>query len=258
MPYIDARPIDLGFWTVQPFGVLVATAVLTGILLAVWFARREGLDVDQLTNYIASMFFFAFLGSFLAMRLIYNPAETFANPKLLLDFSSGMSSFGGFFGAIFGAVLWTRFAKRAGHGDPWPYIDAMVFGFPLGWIFGRAGCWVTFDHPGLPTDFFLAQYDKRGVLRHNLGFEEMLWTAGITAVFLVLARQRRPAGFYAGTLCLLYAPFRFLLDQLRTVDVRYFGLTPGQYGSLVLIAAGLLTLRYARSRPVDPASPAPG
>jgi prolipoprotein diacylglyceryltransferase len=39
-----------------------------------------------------------------------------------------------------------------------------------------------------------------------------------------------------------YAPGRFLLDYLRTQDVRYLGLTPGQYGSVVLFLFGIIVL----------------
>ena len=44
-------------------------------------------------------------------------------------------------------------------------------------------------------------------------------------------------------------PFRFLVDNLRVVDVRYLGLTPGQYGcvALMLVASPGLS-STARSR----------
>jgi phosphatidylglycerol:prolipoprotein diacylglycerol transferase len=45
-----------------------------------------------------------------------------------------------------------------------------------------------------------------------------------------------------GLLAVLYAPVRFLLDFLRFEDVRYFHLTPGQYGAATLLVVGVLIL----------------
>ena len=34
--------------------------------------------------------------------------------------------------------------------------------FPFGWIFGRLGCFLAYDHPGAPTTFFLGQKYRTG------------------------------------------------------------------------------------------------
>lgn len=64
----------------------------------------------------------------------------------------------------------------------------------------------------------------------------------IAVVFSVMGRDRRFTGFFIGALIIAYAPFRFGLDFLRIVDARYAGLTPAQYGSLALLASGVLIL----------------
>jgi hypothetical protein len=53
-------------------------------------------------------------------------------------------------------------------------------------------------------------------------------------------------------LALFYAPFRFSLDFMRKIDVRYVHFTPGQYGSLAVAAAGILILRRAHQRGLPP------
>ena len=124
--------------------------------------------------------------------------------------------------------------------------DAGVFGFPFGWLFGRTGCFITHDHPGRVTDFFLAvdNYRGAGEPRHDLGLYEVFWSIAVVALFLFLARTRRRPGFYMALFCLLYAPVRFGLDFLRATpehggDIRYAGLTPGQYGSIALLLTGV-------------------
>jgi prolipoprotein diacylglyceryltransferase len=65
--------------------------------------------------------------------------------------------------------------------------------------------------------------------------------------FLALDRKPRAAGFFLIAFPLLYVPARFLLDFLRIGDVRYFGLTPGQYaGIAVFLASVFLMIRVPR------------
>jgi phosphatidylglycerol:prolipoprotein diacylglycerol transferase len=108
-------------------------------------------------------------------------------PLSLLMVWGGLSSFGGFFGGVLGAILYLR--KR---GVPSiPYLEAGFFGFVPVWILGRLGCTIAFDHPGQPTDFFLGMADSARVIRHNLGFYEMLYTVLLTVILYGL-RNFRP------------------------------------------------------------------
>jgi phosphatidylglycerol:prolipoprotein diacylglycerol transferase len=89
---------------------------------------------------------------------------------------------------------------------------------------------------------------KDGVVRHNLGLYEAIYSVGIAILVYLLGRRRRSPGFFLGLFMIVYAPFRFAADFLRIVDVRYLGLTPGQYGCIALAVAGaalLITRRHA-------------
>ena len=79
---------------------------------------------------------------------------------------------------------------------------------------------------------------KDGVVRHNLGLDEALSSIAVALLFHLLGRKRRCDGFYVGLFLVLYAPFRFAVDDPRIVDVRYAGMTPGQYGCAVLLLVG--------------------
>ena len=67
-------------------------------------------------------------------------------------------------------------------------------------------------------------------------------------------RALLPWAIFVGLLALSYAPVRFLLDFLRWDDARYFGFTPGQYGSVLLAGIGFLVLRWAKQRAAAPAA----
>jgi phosphatidylglycerol:prolipoprotein diacylglycerol transferase len=238
IPYFAQPSLSLGPVSIHLFGVLVAIGILTGLRLMRWRASRLGLD----QAFAERLGLWAVVGGFAMAhifdRLAYFPRETLADPLSLLRFWESISSFGGFLGGIIASLFFVR-----GRRDKWAYLDLIGYAIPVGWFFGRMGCFVAFDHPGYATTFFLAQRYKDGVIRHNLGLDEALYVLPVALLFLWLGRggARRPA-FFAGLLAIAYAPVRFFLDYLRTEDVRYFGFTPGQYSALLLLAVGLYLL----------------
>ncbi|MEM9193607.1 MAG: prolipoprotein diacylglyceryl transferase family protein [Myxococcota bacterium] len=183
----------------------------------------------------------------LAIPIYLDVQETIDNPIYL-----GLSSYGGFIGTALGLIVW-RFRR----GIPMiPIAHAGLFGMPFGWLFGRMGCFVTHDHPGRVSDFFLAvdNYNLQGQPRHDLGLYEVIWCVFCCTVFLILARKKPRRGVFAGLICVLYAPVRFGLDFLRATpadggDVRYAGLTPGQFGSIGLLLLGLGIFWFIFTRP---------
>jgi phosphatidylglycerol:prolipoprotein diacylglycerol transferase len=176
------------------------------------------------------------------MVTLYHPDLLVKNPLSLFMVWGGMSSFGGFFGGTAGALIYLKRKKVL----LMPYSEVLLFGFVPAWILGRLGCTITFDHPGTPTDFFLGMADSAGVVRHNLGFYEMLWTIAITLVLYGLRNTRPFPGFHSVLVIFLYAPVRFAFDTLRVADPRYdpryFGMTPGQYFSIALFLLGVFLL----------------
>lgn len=264
---------------VDPWATLVCLGVLLGLELARHRGQRMGFHpkdvVDGVIFTVLVGFFFAHVITVVGYypgRLVGEPPGTDSHDALgwsetasrllsepLLAFTEGIpaivrvwegfSSTGGFIGGILG--LWwfyTRIRPR----DLWRFADLIAYGFPLGWIFGRLGCAVVHDHIGKPTDFFLgmafpAGYGDVGGVRHELGFYEMLLTLPVFALFLWLGKKDQPPGTFMALYFITYAPTRFLLDFLRNDDLghqdaRYFGLTPAQYGVIVMLGFGVWLL----------------
>jgi phosphatidylglycerol:prolipoprotein diacylglycerol transferase len=242
IPYFEQPKLHLGPLTIHAFGALVATGILLAFRLIRKRAPGAGLDPVLAERLAMRIVIVAFITAHIFDRLAYYPRETMADPLSLLYIWQSISSFGGFIGAVIVAFLFMRNQSAGG----WRYLDLIAYVFPLAWMFGRMGCTVAFDHPGTPTSFFLGQRFSDHIVRHNLGLYEALYTVLIVLLFRHLGRQKHRPAFFLGLLPLVYAPVRFFLDFLRIEDARYFGLTPGQYGSLVLVVAGLLVLRYGK------------
>jgi prolipoprotein diacylglyceryltransferase len=78
----------------------------------------------------------------------------------------------------------------------------------------------------------------------------MIWAISGSVLFKVLDQKRRRAGFYVGMIAVLYGPFRFGSDFLRTIDIRHFGLTAAQFWAIGIFAVGVAVLYMRRNAPV--------
>lgn len=244
MPYPNIPAPRLGPVELQVFGILVVTGVLLGVWVTLRRARDYGLD-DELTRQaiwwlLLSGFFFGHV----AVILLEHPRLAFSEPLTLLNpVAGGLSSYAGFFGALL--ALWLFCGCRR---QPLaPYADAVTLGLIPGWFLGRLGCYLTHDHPGAHSDFFLAVAYPDGP-RHDLGLYEALLTLLLFGVFEWLRRRSLPPGRIALLIALSYSSVRFFLDFPRVREARYGIFTLGQLGSLLMIAVcGALLVRSLKA-----------
>ncbi|HXN34031.1 MAG TPA: prolipoprotein diacylglyceryl transferase family protein [Polyangiaceae bacterium] len=276
IPYIHVPDMHIGPLPLHPFGILVATGVLVGSSVATRRARTLGYDLEKLNSFITWMLVAGFVLSHPLDSLLYHWDEVLKNPLSLVMLWQGLSSFGGFVGALVGIVLWKylviesgRLRRRTRPQSILPFADLVLSALPLGWMFGRAGCATVHDHPGARTtaDTLLAvAYPLRpgegtvtnvGFIqlihghepRFDLGLLELMFTVILAACFALTWRRRLPVGSYVVATALAYAPVRFAMDFLRVPpseggDSRYAGLTPAQWSCLALFVYGLAMIAY--------------
>jgi phosphatidylglycerol:prolipoprotein diacylglycerol transferase len=278
VPYIHVPDLHIGPLPLHPFGILVATGVLVGTSLTTRRARLLGYDVVQLNSFVTWMLVSAFVLSHVLDSLFYHWDDVVRRPWSVIMLWEGLSSFGGFVGAVVGIVLWKYFVID----DVWPharrrpapllpFADLVLSVFPIGWAFGRAGCSTVHDHPGAraTADTLLAvayprhQGDgtvtKIGFIelihghdpRFDLGFLELLFTVIVAICFALTWRRRLPIGTYVIASGLAYAPVRFAMDFLRIPqsdggDTRYGPLTPAQWASIALFLYAIVMIFYVR------------
>lgn len=254
--YTGPLTFHVGPLTFQLFGTLVVTGIFIGHALVLKLARDRGIPENEMRAVAAWAVGAGFVGAHLVDVLFYHPDKiTRDGPVALLMIWDGISSFGGFFGALAGvAFYFWRIGKPW-----WMHADILIQGLVFGWVFGRLGCTLTSDHPGRLSHFLLAFWYPAGA-RHNLGFYELLYTVAVLVPCVLLLRAREKAhgytpGIYVAAVAGLYAPARFLLDFLRATDVehadpRWYGLTAAQYFSpFVFMLALWLMRRIATTAP---------
>ena len=237
IPWFEPPALHLGPITVQAFGVLAALGVATGVRTAAWAAQRRGLDPRPILDFAIWGVLAGIAVGHLVHVGLYHPDEI-RSPRRVLEFWDGLSSIGGLAGGVGAAFLFFRI-----RGVPLGrYGDAFAVGMPTGWGIARIGCFLVHDHPGTLTSFPLAVAFPGGA-RHDLGLYEALVLFAIAGLLWRLWARRRLEGKLLGLLAVLYGGARFLLDFLRATDVayadgRYAGLTPAQYGAILLLAWG--------------------
>lgn len=247
------RPLG-SFGPINSFGVLVAIGVALGFRLAAGRARVLGLDREQFESHVVWTVTTGFVLSHVLDTIFYHPEVLLTRPWELLMIHQGLSSFGGFVGGVVGFLLYARRHRV----DVWRSADAIAFGLPAGWLFGRMACASIHDHPGaLSTSPFAVAWP--GGSRFDLGLLELMFVPLLIVGVLLVARRTARPGSTIAALALMYPPIRFPLDFLRASaaeggDVRYFGLTPGQYASIGLFVVGLWLLRRLRRPPPQDAS----
>lgn len=257
---------------IHGFGIMVALGLYLGSEMAMKKAARDGLDPDIINRVVSWMIVGIFVGGHLGHALFYAPEEIEKQGLIyLLKFWDGLSSFGGFIVTAF--LCWLFFYKennrvkkanvtrkaegkklllpvRATH-----YGDCVIYGFPMAFGFGRIGCFLAHDHPGKESDFVLS---VQGICQknwgdithscHDLGLYEAIWACSMIFVVMFLDKKARFPGFYLAFIPMFYTPFRLFFDSLRTVDARYNGMTPAQYGALLLFLVGASVVFVQRKK----------
>ncbi|MBL8611955.1 MAG: prolipoprotein diacylglyceryl transferase [Myxococcales bacterium] len=279
IPYIHVPDLPIGPIKLHPFGLLVATGVIVGSILATRRARARGVDVDKLNSFITWMLISGFVLSHMIDEVFYHPEEIKKAPWTLLMPWTGLSSFGGFIGGLIGVVTWKfikaeplvrvgglftipKFKLREKAEPIMPLCDIILAVFPVAWIFGRSGCSVVHDHPGMKAGadallavaygpYKLAEVKTYGPIelrfgsqpQYDLGLMELMFTVLVAAFFAATWSRRLPTGSYIAATAFAYAPVRFVMDFFRiregdAADLRYGQLTFAQWCCVALFVFG--------------------
>ena len=252
IPYVTIGAIDIFGLEIRPFFLLVVTGVIAGVYVYDRICSKGGLIDRRVALHTPEVCLIGgFIGAHLVHVFFYHPEQLSGDTLVIFKIWGGFSSVGGFLGGTAAGIAYLRWKRQA----LLSYGDRLLFGFSVGWIFGRTGCATVHDHPGRLTDFPLA-VDFPGGARHDMGLYELVVTVVMVAVLAFVSRRPRRRGTVVTIILLFYSPIRFGLDFLRATDVmfadaRFWGLTPAQYVMVPMFLAGIYLLATSRKRPMD-------
>lgn len=262
--------IQLGPITLHSYGVLVAT----GILLALWLARRQaprmGLDPDQVWN----LGIYMVLGGLVGAKLWYileNVGYYADNPRALFSMDTLQAAgvwYGGLLSALLVLVIYVRRAKMSFLA----LSDTFAAPLALGHGIGRLGCFSAGCCWGKPTTLawgvtFTSEYAAEtvgtplGVALHPTQLYEATTELLAFAFLLWLGTRRSFRGQVFAAYLIWYGVARGTIEFFRGDPGRtqLFGgeVSLMQIVSLGLILLGALLWRLGSRQPAVAAQPVP-
>ncbi len=262
---VDPEIFSLGELSIRWYGLLFATAFLSGYLVFTRYLATDRLNselMDQLLIYVAVG---TVLGARLGHCLFYEPEYFLKNPvEILKIWRGGLASHGAAVGILLSLWLYVRKNKLS---FLW-LIDRVVIVVALGGAFIRLGNLFNSEIYGGPTTLpwgikFVRDkvYDPNTgallptVASHPTQLYEALCYFLIFAVLLTYYRKNYTKvrdGFIFGVFMILLFSARFFIEFVKNDQVGFesgMTLNMGQLLSLPFILAGVFMIVWTKMKP---------
>lgn len=244
IPYFQYVSLNIGPITIQVWGLFVALGIALGMFILNKRAEETRIDSKKILDLGFWIVLFGVISARIFHVIFYEPAFFISEPlEIFKIWKGGMSSFGGFFGALIAFVLFKRKAN-INKENFYEVADLIVFSSLFGWILGRVGCLMIHDHLGIISNSFLA-INWPGGPRLDMALLEILFLIPLAYIFFRNRHTGKPDGWFTAFFLIYYGLLRFVLDYFRATDIayadaRYSGLTPAQYFGIVFFVVGII------------------
>jgi phosphatidylglycerol---prolipoprotein diacylglyceryl transferase len=248
--FFEAGPIQ-----VRWYGLLIASAVLIGVSLSQFLAKKRNLDPEA----VGDLAIWLVIGAIPFARLYYVLFEwrSYAqHPEdIIAIWKGGIAIHGAVIGGTLAALIFARLKKISF----WQLADVVAPSLILGQAIGRWGNFFNSEAFGRPTNlpwklFIPVANRPAGYTQfeyfHPTFLYESLWNLGVFALLLTLFFRglRGKSVLKPGTLILVYMMTyslgRFWIEGLRMDSLMLGPLRIAQVISLVLILLGALGLYW--------------
>lgn len=229
---LDPIAFSLGPINVHWYGIILGTAALVGLFLAVQEGKRFGINPD----FFMDLLLIGVPSAIVGARIYYvafkwddyknNPAE------IIAVWHGGIAIYGALIGAIAGAVWYCR---RKGY-NFWRIADICAPGLIVGQMIGRWGNFMNQEaHGGVVAESFLRdklhlpnfivdQMYIGGEYYHPTFLYESLWNLlGLLVLFWLRRRPFLKSGELFASYFIWYSIGRFFVEGLRTDSLAFDG-----------------------------------
>lgn len=256
-------PIKIGPITIRWYGLLIASAVLIGINLSQYLAKRRNVDPDLLGDLIIWLI----IGAIPAARLyyvIFEWSQYSQHPETIIRIWEGGIAI---HGAIIGGTIAALIFAKVKNVSFWQLADLVAPSLILGQAIGRWGNFFNSEAFGSPTNLpwklFIPMNNRPAQFKdvayfHPTFLYESLWNLMVFGLLMTLFfRGWKGKQLKTGTLFLVYLVAyslgRLWIEGLRTDSLMLGWLKMAQVVSLTGISLGLAGLAwlylYKRSLP---------
>lgn len=272
--YLDhvGKKISIGNFVIAYYGIVIALAIVVGIILACKEARRTGQSEEDYLDLALFSVIFAVIGA----RIYYVIFQwDYYKDNLLSIFNTrqgGLAIYGGIIGAVITVFVVAKVKKKSFA----LFLDTACMGLVMGQVVGRWGNFFNREAFGGYTDGLLAMQLPVSAVRvneitqtmwenvqtiggveyiqvHPTFLYEGLWNIMIFILLMIYRDRKR----FTGELFLLYlggyASGRFWIEGLRTDQllIGHTNLAVSQILSAVLVIGCLIIDMLMRRRTKD-------
>ena len=228
------------------YGVIIASGLLLGILLASLRARRRGWSSDLVLDFILLAVPLAIIGA-RAYYVAFEWDYFAANPARIIAINTGgLAIYGAVIGGFLAAFLFTRVTK-------FPFLkllDLVIPSLILGQAMGRWGNFINQEAYGALITNPNLQFFPLAVYIQSLGewhqatfFYESFCNSILFVLVLLLGRKGAKDGTLLATYFVGYGIARTVIEGLRTDSLYLFGtIRVSQVLSAALVVVGIVML----------------
>ncbi len=261
--------IEIFGFEIHTYGVLVALAVLTGYILALKLAKKEGISANAVDFTVMMAVIFGILGARIAF-IIEHPEEIKSSFDLLAIWRGGVSFYGALIGGIVGLLVGVYRYKIS----IWSAGDISAISLSIAHAIGRLGCTsagccygkpVPIEGPLDPGIHFMDKFPFFYVVfppgatappfvpLYPTQIMEFLGNFLIFLLLIYLFGKRPFKGFLLSLYLILYGMERFTLEFFRgvTPPIEQLGLTWNQVVSILLILTGISLMILLKTKKAE-------
>ncbi len=246
----------IGSFPINTYGVFLALAFLSAILITVRLAQRDGLPRERIYDLSLWMLLGGLIGS--KVLMFWTEPDYRNNPLQLLSLDF-LRSGGVFYGGLIGAVVVGYLLMKRYKLPWWKTADACAPGIAIGNFFGRQGCFAAGCCWGKPTSLpWGVKFSELGhqitgvptdVPLHPTQLYESFAMLIVFFFLLWLHRNKRFSGQVILAYAVLYSVVRFTVEFVRD-DPRgdilglttLTGLSTSQMISIIVGISAVVTL----------------
>ena len=233
------------------YGLLIAFAVLIGVTLSQYLAKRRGVEPDLIGDLAIWLIVAAIVGA-RTYYVLFQWQEYANRPEdIIAIWKGGIAIHGAIIGGALAALIFARLNRVSF----WQLADLVAPSLILGQAIGRWGNFFNSEAFGTPTNLPWKLFIPPGRRPleylnydyfHPTFLYESIWNLLVFALLLFLFFRGRAARLKVGTLALVYliaySSGRIWIEGFRTDSLMLGPLRIAQVVSLVAIAVGVTGL----------------
>ncbi|SCU59855.1 prelipoprotein diacylglycerol transferase [Listeria monocytogenes] len=252
---LDPVAIQIGSISVKWYGVIIASAVVIALLLALSEANKRKMDKEI----IVDLLIWAIPISIISARIYYVIFEWdfYKNNlgEIVKIWHGGIAIYGALIGAVLMAIIFSRIKKISF----WQLADVVAPSLIIAQAIGRWGNFMNQEAHGAETtrsfleslhlpDFIINQMYIDGAYYQPTFLYESLWNVLGFIVLLIIRRTKIRRGELFLGYVIWYSFGRFFIEGMRTDSLMWGDFRVSQVLSLLLIVLSIGIIIYRRMK----------